>query len=91
MPLVRLCMDMHAGTFRRLPQDGGPFAQSPLLLECLRASWSVWYINEFKPANQIPMTLQDTEFMQSILPENYQPKSHYDKNAVKEVIKDVRK
>lgn len=85
MPLVRLCMVMETGEFRHFPQSGSALDQHPLLLACLRASWYTWYINEYKPARQIPVTQQDSEWMQEILPPDYQPKSHYNKHAVKDI------
>lgn len=86
MTLVRLCMEMDTGRFRHLPQAGAAIDQNPLLISCMRICWYTWYINEYKPAHQIPVTAEDSDFMNDLLPKDYQPKSYYSKNAVKEVI-----
>ena len=90
MYLVRLCMDMQTGRFRHYPQPGAALDQHPTLIGCMRMCWYTWYVNEYKPANNLAFTLEDTEFMRDLLPENYQPKSHYNREAVKEAVRDVK-
>lgn len=90
MYLVRLCMDMQTGHLRHMPQAGAVIDQSPLILDCMRICWYTWFINEHKPAHNIPITLADTEFMRDLLPPDYKPKSAYNRDAVKRLKEDVK-
>lgn len=81
---------MSTGQLIHLPEAGAAWEQNPLLLECLSASWRTWYINEYKPVNHLPVTNADGDFMEAILPKDYQPVSQFDRRAVLETPQEWR-
>lgn len=76
---------MGTGYYRWLPETGGILAQNDWLMECLQTAWYTWYINAYKPTHQIPITPEDSNFMNWLIPPDYQPPSGYNVEAVREV------
>lgn len=72
-----------------MPQPGGVMTQNLWLLECMRTARYIWYINVYKPAHKIPISPEDSAYMESILPKDYTLHSGFTKDAVQELAKAI--
>lgn len=80
---------MQTGVVRHFPLDGNVMAQNDLMMEGMRAAWYVWYINAYKPTHRIPITPEDSQFMENLIPPDYILSSKYTAVAVKELAERV--
>jgi hypothetical protein len=64
---------MATGELLHLPEAGGAMDQDDHLLAAADVARRVWYIHEYKPANNQSPTDADMEFTNWFLPEGYQP------------------
>ena len=80
---------MQTGVVRHFPLDGNVMAQNDLMMEAMRAAWYVWFINAYKPTRRMPITPEDSQFMENLIPADYVLSSKYTSAAVKELAERV--